>query len=135
MNKQIETIPTATMTALVNWDWPGNVRELENLMERSVILSDGRVLNVPVAEITGGRLIADSNQTLESMERRVHHSRIAGIQWSDRRSSGRRSTARDETYYSTVTNSENWESLAKSIEARSSERLRFVTGETQALSF
>ena len=29
------------MSALVNWEWPGNVRELENLMERSVILSDG----------------------------------------------------------------------------------------------
>ena len=53
MNKQIETIPSATMTALVNWKWPGNVRELENLMERSIILSDGRVLNVPLTEFAG----------------------------------------------------------------------------------
>ena len=37
MNKQIETVPTSAMNALVSWDWPGNVRELENLMERSVI--------------------------------------------------------------------------------------------------
>ena len=35
MNKQIEIIPSATMSALVSWEWPGNVRELENLMERS----------------------------------------------------------------------------------------------------
>ena len=50
MNKQIETIPNATMNALISWDWPGNVRELENLMERSVILTEGRVLNAPLAE-------------------------------------------------------------------------------------
>ena len=99
MNKQIETIPTATMTALVNWDWPGNVRELENLMERSVILSDGRVLNVPVAEITRGRLIADSNQTLESMEReyiirvlRESNGQIAGPQGAAARLGMKRTT-------------------------------------------
>ena len=69
MNKPIETIPTATMTALVSWDWPGNVSELENLMERSVILSEGRVLNVPMAELAGTHEIADSDGTLESLER------------------------------------------------------------------
>lgn len=69
MNKQIEAIPTATMTALVNWDWPGNVRELENLMERSVILTDGRVLNAPLVELRTGREELDSDGTLESLER------------------------------------------------------------------
>jgi formate hydrogenlyase transcriptional activator len=69
MNKQIETIPTATMTALVNWEWPGNVRELENLMERSVILSEGRILNVPMAEVVGHGDTAESEGTLETLER------------------------------------------------------------------
>jgi formate hydrogenlyase transcriptional activator len=69
MNKQIETIPTATMNALVNWDWPGNVRELENLMERSVILSDGPALNAPLAELRGGPESLDSDGTLEGLER------------------------------------------------------------------
>ncbi len=69
MNKQIEIIPSATMSALVNWEWPGNVRELENLMERSVILSDGRVLNAPLAELRSGREGLDSDGTLESLER------------------------------------------------------------------
>jgi formate hydrogenlyase transcriptional activator len=41
MDRQIETIPTETMKALVSWPWPGNVRELENFIERSVILSRG----------------------------------------------------------------------------------------------
>jgi formate hydrogenlyase transcriptional activator len=69
MNKQIEVIPSATMNALVSWDWPGNVRELENLMERSVILSDGRVLNAPLAELRSGQEGLDSDGTLESLER------------------------------------------------------------------
>ena len=51
MDKLIETIPTATMDALTSWDWPGNVRELENFIERSVILSEGSVLRVPLAEL------------------------------------------------------------------------------------
>ncbi|MEP6645059.1 MAG: sigma 54-interacting transcriptional regulator, partial [Acidobacteriaceae bacterium] len=54
MNKQIETIPVETMVALSSWKWPGNVRELENFLERSVILSDGPVLNVPLAELRIG---------------------------------------------------------------------------------
>jgi PAS domain S-box-containing protein len=51
MGKVIETIPDATMDALVNWNWPGNIRELENLLERAVILTRGPVLYVPLAEL------------------------------------------------------------------------------------
>jgi formate hydrogenlyase transcriptional activator len=51
MNKQIDIIPTEIMNALVSWSWPGNVRELENFMERSVIRSQGPILNVPLSEL------------------------------------------------------------------------------------
>ncbi|MGH9650618.1 MAG: sigma 54-interacting transcriptional regulator, partial [Terriglobales bacterium] len=71
MDREIETIPAAAMNALVAWDWPGNVRELENIIERSVILSKGSVLNVPLAglrmETSPGNGEAD---TLESAERK-----------------------------------------------------------------
>jgi formate hydrogenlyase transcriptional activator len=50
MDRGIETIPSETMNALVNWHWPGNVRELENFIERSVILTDGTALRAPLAE-------------------------------------------------------------------------------------
>jgi formate hydrogenlyase transcriptional activator len=70
MNKQIETIPTETMHALSGWEWPGNVRELENFIERSVILSDGPVLNVPLAELRPtGYESSRLDGTLESLER------------------------------------------------------------------
>ncbi len=70
MNKQIETIPTETMHALSGWEWPGNVRELENFIERSVILSDGPILNVPLAELRPLNYEASRlNGTLENLER------------------------------------------------------------------
>ena len=47
LNKRIESIRAETMSLLMNSGWPGNVRELENLIERSVALTDGPVLRVP----------------------------------------------------------------------------------------
>jgi formate hydrogenlyase transcriptional activator len=47
MRKPIETIPAEAMEALVGYSWPGNVRELRNVVERSVILSSGRRLEIP----------------------------------------------------------------------------------------
>ena len=52
MDRYIETVPTSAMKALQQWHWPGNVRELENLMERSVILSEGHFLRIPLSELS-----------------------------------------------------------------------------------
>jgi formate hydrogenlyase transcriptional activator len=51
LDKNIETIPTETITALSRYDWPGNIRELENYVERAVILTQGTALDVPLAEL------------------------------------------------------------------------------------
>ncbi|MCH9657023.1 MAG: sigma 54-interacting transcriptional regulator [Planctomycetes bacterium] len=44
LGKQIEEVPRKVMDALIDYDWPGNVRELENVIERAMILSPGKVL-------------------------------------------------------------------------------------------
>ena len=51
MQKNIDRIPTAVMKALKAWEWPGNIRELENFIERAVILTRGRSLKAPLAEL------------------------------------------------------------------------------------
>jgi formate hydrogenlyase transcriptional activator len=73
MDRRIERIPPEAMAALVAWPWPGNIRELHNLVERSVILSPGPDLRVPLGE----RVVAPEAEagsgpapTLEDMERR-----------------------------------------------------------------
>ncbi|MFP5234822.1 MAG: sigma 54-interacting transcriptional regulator [Acidobacteriota bacterium] len=63
MGKVIETIPDATMDALVRWKWPGNIRELENLLERAVILTRGPVLYVPLAELEAPEEEEDEEET------------------------------------------------------------------------
>jgi|GEM_PF-656141 len=45
-NKRFKNIPKSTLSALENYDWPGNVRELINVIERSVILSEGPELKL-----------------------------------------------------------------------------------------
>ena len=74
MNRVIETVPSETMDALINWHWPGNVRELENFIERSVILSDGAALQAPVAELHAETF---ADLSLESTERE-HIIRVLG---------------------------------------------------------
>src|SRR6202047_4612871 len=51
MQKNIVNTPAAVMKALTAWEWPGNVRELGNFVERAVILTRGRSLAAPVAEL------------------------------------------------------------------------------------
>jgi formate hydrogenlyase transcriptional activator len=67
--KQIETVPAETMNALVNWTWPGNVRELENIIERSVILSQGPILTVPLGELSLSPQDSFNDGTPESLRR------------------------------------------------------------------
>jgi formate hydrogenlyase transcriptional activator len=47
--KKIRRIDGTTLELLRAYDWPGNVRELQNVIERSVILSDGEVFSVDEA--------------------------------------------------------------------------------------
>jgi len=51
MQKQIDAVPTAVMKGLTICDWPGNIRELENFIERAVLLTRGRSLEAPLAEL------------------------------------------------------------------------------------
>jgi transcriptional regulator with GAF, ATPase, and Fis domain len=43
-NKPVEGISGEAMARLVDYSWPGNVRELQNLIERSVLMSNETIL-------------------------------------------------------------------------------------------
>ena len=51
MGRNIDTIPSSVFEVLTNYDWPGNIRELQNVVERSVILTKGSVLQVAAHEL------------------------------------------------------------------------------------
>jgi len=51
MSKQIDHISPETMSELTSYSWPGNIRELQNFIERSVILTSGKVLESPLTTL------------------------------------------------------------------------------------
>ncbi len=51
MKRSVDEIPAKAIDALTEHPWPGNVRELQNLIERSVILTSGRTLQVPLESL------------------------------------------------------------------------------------
>ncbi len=84
MSKQIETISSETMTALVRYPWPGNIRELQNVIERAVILSKGPLLKVPLNDLKprsteNGH--ANGSGTLEEVERKHILSVLEQTNW------------------------------------------------------
>ena len=67
MRKGITAISAEFMAALMRHSWPGNVRELQNVIERSVILSTGPLLNGSLPELTQTK--SSAPVTMEELER------------------------------------------------------------------
>jgi formate hydrogenlyase transcriptional activator len=63
MQKRIESVPSVVMKGLTAWEWPGNIRELENFIERAAILTRGKSLEAPLAELRK----ADTEQTTDTV--------------------------------------------------------------------
>jgi formate hydrogenlyase transcriptional activator len=83
MNRAIDAIASETMEALVRYSWPGNIRELQNVIERSVILSQGPVLRVTVAAL-GSHCIPEEetrDRTLKEAEREHIKSILKETNW------------------------------------------------------
>jgi formate hydrogenlyase transcriptional activator len=68
MGKRIDSIPRKSMEALQFYTWPGNVRELRNVIERGMIVSNGKSLNVPIPSVAVADVPSDRN--LEDTERK-----------------------------------------------------------------
>lgn len=70
--RHIQSIPSEAIDRLVRYPWPGNIRELQNLIERSVILSSGDTLRIPLQELEATVAVAAGaplTGTMEEVER------------------------------------------------------------------
>lgn len=68
-HRNLEQISRANLEHLLNYDWPGNIRELRNVIERSVIVSQGKTLQLDWwVEETADKLPA-GDHTLGHIER------------------------------------------------------------------
>ncbi len=90
--KRIETVSQNIIATLQAYDWPGNVRELENIIERAVIVSQGKQLKLD--EGLPGRDLTEFESgivTLEEMERNYIRKILQMTNW---RISGERGAAK-----------------------------------------
>jgi len=71
LHKPIDVIPDDVMQALCCYEWPGNIREMQNVIERAVLMTQGKELQPPVPELTRSVPAnpVQDDQTLATMER------------------------------------------------------------------
>jgi two-component system NtrC family response regulator len=65
-NKKTLLIDSEFMSKLETYHWPGNVRELRNVIERSVILVNGDILNQDVLPYEMHHQVNNTNKTLSA---------------------------------------------------------------------
>jgi formate hydrogenlyase transcriptional activator len=71
MGKSIDEVPDGVMEIIKRHHWPGNIRELQNFIERSVIMTSGRVLSPRITELKllMQATVSAPSQTLSDAER------------------------------------------------------------------
>jgi formate hydrogenlyase transcriptional activator len=84
VGKEFRTIKMNTIETLQAYDWPGNIRELQNVIERSVILSEGDVFSVDEAwlrrEVRQARALAPLPKSIADREREMIETALAESQ-------------------------------------------------------
>ena len=70
LRRRVEGVEPAALEQLIGYAWPGNVRELANVLERAVILCDGRRLQSSHLALTSAAPVAGDLCSLEEAERR-----------------------------------------------------------------
>ena len=83
--KQIQSVCSRTLGALLQHHWPGNVRELEQCIERTAMMTTGPVLDLPALSQVVPPRTTPAPQAAPGAPRALHPARAGG--WCRRRSS------------------------------------------------
>ena len=81
MSRDLLSIDKAALNRLKEYDFPGNVRELENMIERAIVVGNGkeiRLKDFPLNKAT----ITDSNDSLQEVEKKYVQQTLNKYDWN-----------------------------------------------------
>ncbi|MFK7768329.1 MAG: sigma 54-interacting transcriptional regulator [Mariniblastus sp.] len=90
IGRTIESIPANVIEHLCRYSWPGNIRELQNVIERAVILSPGKTLQVALQDLSlsasvtpdvSEKTVEQDAQTLADAERALIIDALKRARW------------------------------------------------------
>ncbi len=85
MSRDLITIEPAAMKQLEKFEFPGNVRELENMIERAIVIGNGK--EIRLKDLPMGKEATDSSvESLEELEKRHIEQILAKYEWNVSRS-------------------------------------------------
>ena len=85
MNKETITIDPSALKRLEEFEFPGNVRELENMIERAIVIGNGK--EIRLKDLPMGKEISSSSiESLDDLEKNHIHQILVKYSWNISRS-------------------------------------------------
>lgn len=81
LNKDIQGISKYSLSKLTGYHWPGNIRELQNILEREVILSTSRTLNIQQKFTSNASAKLSNTKPLAEVERSYIIEVLNDVNW------------------------------------------------------
>jgi DNA-binding NtrC family response regulator len=85
MSRNIVSIDPAALRRLEEYDFPGNVRELENMIERAIVIGNGKEIRLKDLPV-GKDIISNTNESLHDLEKKYIYEVLNKYGWNISRS-------------------------------------------------
>jgi DNA-binding NtrC family response regulator len=85
MSRDIVSIDPAALKRLEEYDFPGNVRELENMIERAIVIGNGKEIRLKDLPV-GNDIISSTNESLHDIEKKYIYEVLNKYGWNISRS-------------------------------------------------
>ncbi len=81
MSRDLINIDPAAMRRIVEYNFPGNVRELENMIERAIVVGNGKEIRLKDLPLEKD-IISDSNDSLNELEKKYIFQTLNKYNWN-----------------------------------------------------
>ena len=81
MNKPLVTIESAALRRLEEHTFPGNIRELENMIERAIVIGNGKKIYLKDLPLSG-TLASSTTESLDDFEKGFIHQILIKYNWN-----------------------------------------------------